>query len=186
MAVYVTEEELREEINILQKSLRLRYLYELLEDPNLSNIDDTKYNTIYKIPKEEQNDLLVISTTLIKEEISELEQAGYIKNYSKEKFGEMILKIVIKLAKRGNFAGYTWKEDFYSNALEKILSYAIVNIDLNMISPRTNLPVKVFAYITQIANNAFVEVINKRKEEQTMMMERIIPFEEFYEHVKQY
>jgi hypothetical protein len=76
--------------------------------------------------------------------------------------------------------------DFYSNALEKILSYAINNIDLEMISPRSGERVKVFAYITQIASNAFIEIINKRKQEQSDMMEYIIPFEDFYDHVKKY
>jgi hypothetical protein len=156
---YVTEEELRVEINNIQQS---QYLDELLaiEEPTSEDLS----------------------------EITRLKDEGYISKYSKEKFGVMILRIVHRLSKRGNFAGYTegWKMDFYSNALEKILSYAINNIDLEMISPRSGERVKVFAYITQIASNAFIEIINKRKQEQSDMMEYIIPFEDFYDHVKKY
>lgn len=161
MAVYVTEEELREEIYLLQQSKRLSELLEYVkENPN-------------------EEDLATIE---------ELIKAGIEPKRSKENFGIMILKIVNKLSTRGNFAGYTesYKQDFYSNSLEKILSYALNNIDLEMISPRSNERVKVFAYLTQIAMNAFIEVINKRKAEQKMINEQIVPFEDFYEHVKKY
>jgi hypothetical protein len=133
---------------------------------------------------------LIYFTTLdqVDTEITRLRTEGIVEKYSKEKFGTMILRIVHRLSKKANFAGYTegWKMDFYSNALEKILSYAINNINLDMISKRSGETVKVFAYITQIAHNAFVEIINKRKQEQNDMMEYIIPFEDFYDHVKKY
>lgn len=171
MAVYVTEEELREEIDKLQKSKKLTELVKKYN--NLKNLDLSL--------ETEEIDSLQQAIELLKEE-------GIVENYSKEQFGIMILKIVQKLATRPNFGGYTesWKHDFYSNALEKILAYAINNIDLEMISPRSGERVKVFAYITQIASNAFIEVINKRKEEQNMIMEKLIPFEDFYSHVKKY
>lgn len=158
MAVYVKEEELRTEIYNIQQSNKLK---KLLED--YKNYEDAE--------------------TL--EHIQALKDKGIVPNYSREIFGNMILQIAKKLSMKSNFAGYTWHEDFYSNALEKILTYAINNADLNMISKRSKERTKIFAYISQICTNAFLEIINQRKQEQSDMMEFIIPFEDFYEHVKQ-
>ncbi len=257
MAVYVTEDELKEEIEVLQNSLRLTFLDKVIENPELlldgeergnpkvykyprymtvedasgievgdliySPIDNrkdslgivqsiknntiylplfsgnfTENSTLYVYAKDENGNLIgdkcsskikkveIADIEDIKKEISDIESKGFKRKHSKEKFGTMILMIVERLAKKSNFAGYTWKDDFYSNALEKILSYALTNIDLDMISKRSKQRVKIFAYITQISSNAFLEVINQRKQEQTDMMEKIIPFEDFYAHVKQY
>jgi hypothetical protein len=119
-------------------------------------------------------------------DIDFLKDKGIIENYSREAFGNMILKISHKLARCSNFIGYTWHEDFHSNALEKILSYSLTNADLEMISKRSKERVKIFAYITQICRNAFIEIIKLRKQEQSDMMKFIIPFEDFYDHVKHY
>lgn len=159
MAIYVSEEELRNEIYNIQLSTKLNKLLDM-----------------YKI--EPNEDVL--------KDIEDLKSKGIIENYSRESFGNMILKISHKLAGSSNFIGYTWHEDFHSNALEKILSYALVNADLDMISKRSKEKVKIFAYITQICRNAFIEIINLRKQEQNDMMEFIIPFEDFYDHVKHY
>ena len=155
MAVYVTEEELREEIFNIQQSYKL--------------------NNLLALPELTEDDKI---------EIENLRNNGVPEKYSKEAFGNMILMIVQKLAKKGNFAGYTWQEDFYSNAIEKILTYATTNADLNMVSRVSGERTKIFAYISQIASNAFIEVINERKQEQADMMEHIIPFEDFYSQVK--
>jgi hypothetical protein len=200
---YVTEEELRTEIYNIQNSQYLDELYFIKDNFNIlkeTSLDNPSLITtlsesilkkyIHNINKKPTLDVPYLSSLrsipIIEDEINSLLSSGIISNYSKEQFGIMILRIVHRLSKKGNFAGYTegWKMDFYSNALEKILSYAINNINLEMISPRSGERVKVFAYITQIASNAFIEIINKRKQEQNDLMEHIIPFEDFYDHVK--
>lgn len=152
---YVNEEDLKNELVTIQKSKRLNELSQL-----------------EMLSEEEYQEKL----TLIAE--------GIIPKYSKEKFGNMVLQIVTKLATRGNFAGYTWKDEFYSNAIEKILSYAVNNFDANMISTRSGKGVKAFAYITQIAMNAFIAVINERREETQFMMTHLAPLDDLYSEVK--
>jgi predicted nucleic acid-binding Zn finger protein len=153
---YVSEEQLKEEIIALQKSARYRELLSM--DKNSPDFPVDEYNQY------------------VEEKVDP--------NYSKQKFGEMVLLIVTNLAKKGNFSGYTWKDDFYSNALEKILSYVINNFDANKISKRSGKQVKAFAYVTQIASNAFKEIINERKEEIKLMEEYLVPLDEFYDQYK--
>lgn len=160
---YVNEEQLKNEIILLQQSKRLAEL------TNLKSLAEQNPEEKIIFPHDEYNNLI---------------SQGVQINYSKQKFGEMVLLIVTNLAKSGKFAGYTWKEDFYSNALEKILSYAVNNFDATLISKRSDKNVKAFAYLTQIANNAFIEIINKRKEEIKMMEQYIVPLSEFYELFK--
>lgn len=114
----------------------------------------------------------------LKQEILKLQKDPTLK---KTKFGEMVLKIVTKLLTKTNFSGYStsWKNDMISNAIEKIMLYSIYNYDENKISKINNEKVKAFAYITQIANNAFIEVINKRKQDQNITFE-LLKYEDGY------
>lgn len=97
---------------------------------------------------------------------------------AKEDLGEIILKIVNRLATKSNFGGYTYKEELKLRAIEYILLYGIKNYDRNMISPITGVRTKAFSYITDIARRAFISVINDMKEEEKEIRENIIPYEE--------
>ena len=69
------------------------------------------------------------------------------------------------------FSGYSYKDDFYSDAVYKILKY-LYNFDHTMISEKTGRPVNAFAYISQIIHNSIIYVINTRKKEQNNVMEQ--------------
>lgn len=105
------------------------------------------------------------------------------RHYRNTRFGEMVNEIVTNLAKKSNFVGYSnnWKDEMKSNAIEKIMGYSINNFNSKLLSNRTNEPVKAFAYITQIASNAFIEVINRMKKHQESLENTIdyneIPYE---------
>jgi len=109
-----------------------------------------------------------------KEILEYVEKTELTENASKEKFGVMLMLIIKNLGTMPSFSGYTenWKTDFYSNAVEKTLLY-IHNFDENLLSKRTGGKSKAFAYITQICFNAFVNVINIRKKEESFLKDEI-------------
>jgi len=69
--------------------------------------------------------------------------------------GQAIYDIANRLAKKSNFIGYTYREDFVSEAIITCLKY-IGNFD----HTKSNNP---FAYITQICSNSFKNFIKKEK-----------------------
>lgn len=93
---------------------------------------------------------------------------------SKEKFGVMLLLIIKNLSTMPSFSGYSdnWKTDFFSNAIEKTLLY-LDNFDENLLSKRTGNKSNAFAYVTQICFNAFVNIINIRKKEDSFLKDTI-------------
>lgn len=93
---------------------------------------------------------------------------------SKEKFGQMLLLVIKNLATMPSFSGYSdnWKTDFFSNAIEKTLLY-LDNFDENLLSKRTGNKSNAFAYVTQICFNAFVNIINIRKKEESFLKDTI-------------
>jgi len=72
-----------------------------------------------------------------------------------EALGEMILAIATNYASKGNFAGYTWKEDMIGEA-----ALTCVKFIKNFNREKSNNP---FAYITQICKNAFISYIKKQQ-----------------------
>lgn len=88
----------------------------------------------------------------LKEAVNAGKQKPIVPNY----IGESILLICNNLAKKPNFSGYTYKQDMISDGIMDCIS-AVDNFDPD----RTNNP---FAYFTQIAWNAFLRRIQKRKE----------------------
>lgn len=68
-----------------------------------------------------------------------------------ESIGSKFLKIAYKLSNKGNFVGYTFKDEMVGNAIENMLKYAH-----NFNPDKTN---NAFAYFTQIAWYAFVRRI---------------------------
>lgn len=165
---YINEEELRTEIINIQKSMKLKALRTQYEQY-------TEFNTQYA----EYKDSML--------EYDELKAQGYVEGYSRERYGQMVLKLVEKICLKGSFAGYSYRDDFYSNAIQRVLSYSLVNFNPDMISKRSGVRVKAFAYLTSIINNAIVEIINERKQEQIDLVEKLLPLDNLYNEVsKQY
>lgn len=72
---------------------------------------------------------------------------------------ESIMSIANNLAKKSNFANYSFREEMISDGIEKCIMY-IHNFD-----EKRGTPPNPFAYITQIVYNAFVWRIKKEKRE---------------------
>jgi len=101
----------------------------------------------------------------ITQKIIKMSTKTQIDNDGYEDFGEIVLLMIKNILKMPNFSGYTFKDEFYSDAVYKILRY-MHNFDHTMISKRTNTPVNAFAYISQIIHNSVIYVIMKHKKEQ--------------------
>lgn len=72
-----------------------------------------------------------------------------------EAIGEAILKITSRLASRGNFAAYSYRDEMVSDAIENCLA-AVDNFDVKKYK-------NPFAYFTQISWFAFIRRIDKEK-----------------------
>jgi len=100
----------------------------------------------------------------IKEKIVELSEITRTDQVSYERFGEIILLMVKNILKKPQFSGYTFKDDFYSDAVYKILKY-LGNFNHLLISEITGTNVNAFAYISQIIHNSVLFIINKKKKD---------------------
>lgn len=72
-----------------------------------------------------------------------------------DKLGKMIFNIATGLAKKGQFTGYTYKDEFISDAVLANAKY------IKNFNPEKST--NAFAYVTQICYNAFINRINKEK-----------------------
>lgn len=97
-------------------------------------------------------------TIITKSENSSVDQESY------ERFGAIILLMITNILKKPQFSGYTYKDDFYSDAVYKILKY-LHNFNHHLISERTGQKVNAFAYISQIIHNSILFIINSKKKE---------------------
>lgn len=100
----------------------------------------------------------------IKQTIIEKSEQTRIDDVSYERFGEIILLMVKNILKKPQFSGYTYKDDFYSDAVYKILKY-LHNFNHTMVSDRTGQAVNAFAYISQIIHNSILYIINSKKKD---------------------
>ena len=90
--------------------------------------------------------------------IKEAEESGLPKPEICPKVLDSIIKICNKLANSSRFNGYSYKEDFIWSAVEKCLVY-----HRNFNVEKSNNP---FSYFTQIAFNAFRQVLKSEKAQQ--------------------
>lgn len=74
-----------------------------------------------------------------------------------EELGLMIQRIAINYSNRGNFAGYTWKEDMISDAIVICFSY------MHNFDPKKQKRPNPFSYFTTVIHNAFINYIKKQK-----------------------
>lgn len=120
-----------------------------------AKINNKKYDTATK-----KN----IVKNKLKDRVIDLSEKTYIDEKSYERFGAIILLMIKNILKKPQFSGYTYRDDFYSDAIYKILKY-LHNFDHTMISDRTGTPVNSFAYISQIIHNSILFIINAKKKE---------------------
>ena len=59
----------------------------------------------------------------LKHRIVELSEQTSCDEKSYERFGEIILLMIKNILRKPQFSGYTYKDDFYSDAIYKILAY---------------------------------------------------------------
>lgn len=108
----------------------------------------------------------------LKERIVLLSEVTCVDAKSYERFGEIILLMIKNILKKPTFSGYTYKDDFYSDAVYKILKY-LHNFDHKLISDRTGQAVNAFAYISQYIHNSILFIINTKKKEQENIRKQI-------------
>ena len=73
-----------------------------------------------------------------------------------EELGRMFLLLAQRYSDRGNFAGYTWKDDMICEAVLTCLRY-MHNFKTDIDKPNP------FAYFSRIIHNAFLNYIAKQK-----------------------
>ncbi len=107
----------------------------------------------------------------IKQRIIRLSEITPANKESYNRFGQIILLMIKHILTKPQFSGYSYKDDFYSDAVYKILKY-LGNFDHTLISERTGQPVNAFSYISQIIHNSILYIINTRKKEQDLAKEQ--------------
>lgn len=100
----------------------------------------------------------------IKDTIIKRSELVSIDRNSHERFGEIILLMIKNILKKPNFSGYSWKEDFYSDATYRVLKY-LHNFNHTKTSEKTGQSVNAFSYISQIIHNSIVYIINTNNQE---------------------
>lgn len=92
-----------------------------------------------------------------------------------EKLGEMLIKIAKRYASKGNFSGYTYKDEFIGDAIYRMVE----QLDkINIKHPRCNC----FSYLTQTCHNKFIAKIT---EEKKYMRFKEILTDNILEHIEQ-
>ncbi|MCK5535521.1 MAG: hypothetical protein KAI79_01775 [Bacteroidales bacterium] len=108
----------------------------------------------------------------IKDKVIKLSEECHIDTESYERFGQIILLMISKVLTKPNFSGYTYRDDFFSDAIHKILKY-LHNFDHTKISERSGTLVNSFAYISQIIHNSVIYIINTKKKEQINIKKQV-------------
>lgn len=101
----------------------------------------------------------------IKERVVNLSVQVQIDKASYEAFGAILLLMIKNILKKHQFSGYSYRDDFYSDAIHKTLRY-LHNFNHLLISERTGAEVNAFAYISTIIHNSVVFIIKQKAKEQ--------------------
>ena len=131
-----------------------------------------KWHTAVNTKKYEFPSKRNLTKAKLKERIVLLSEVTCVDAKSYERFGEIILLMIKNILKKPTFSGYTYKDDFYSDAVYKILKY-LHNFDHKLISDRTGQAVNAFAYISQYIHNSILFIINSKKKEQENLKKQI-------------
>lgn len=88
----------------------------------------------------------------LKKDIQEYKDTNVISN----ELGEKLIKIARRYASKPNFSGYSYKEDFISDAILRMVSQIdMIKLDHPKCNP--------FSYLTQTCYNCYIAKINKEK-----------------------
>lgn len=101
----------------------------------------------------------------LKERVVRLSTLTPIDRDSYENFGSILVLMIKKILTKHSFSGYSYKEDFYSDSIHKVLKYGH-NFNFALISVRSGQEVSAFAYISQIIHNSIVYIIKQKAKEQ--------------------
>ena len=104
--------------------------------------------------------------------IVQLSEMTCVDPLSYERFGDIILLMIKNILRKPQFSGYTFRDDFYSDAVYKILKY-LHNFDHTKISDRSGQAVNAFAYISQYIHNSIIYVINTKKKDQDRLTDQV-------------
>ena len=98
----------------------------------------------------------------LKRRIVELSEKTQADEVTYNEFAKCILLMIKKILTKPQFSGYSFKDDFYSDASYKILKY-IHNFDHTKTSKITGLHVNAFSYVSQIIHNSIIYIIGEHK-----------------------
>ena len=132
-----------------------------------NKINDKKYSKESNLTQKKN-----ILKYKIKDKVVALSEECYLNTESYERFGQIILLMISKVLTKPNFSGYTYRDDFFSDAIHKILKYHH-NFNHKMISQRSGTVVNSFAYISQIIHNSVIYIINTKKKEQINIKKQV-------------
>lgn len=149
-----------------QKPQRIKHDY--TNEIEVKSLSIREKNKFYNIGTQEFNseinsliaEYAISKDAALKEQIIELSRKTQVDNQSHERFGEIVLLMIRKILTKPNYSGYSWSDEFYSNACYRVFKY-IHNFDCDKKSDRTGNSVSAFSYITQIIIMSIIEVINK-------------------------
>jgi len=124
-------------------------------------VKDERLNSeINELIKEYKNN----RSETLKNDIIQKSLSVQIDNNSHENFGRIILLMIKKILTKPNFSGYTWQDEFYSDAIYRIFNY-LHNFDYDKTSDVTGQKVNAFAYISQIIHNSIVAIIKSKSKD---------------------
>jgi len=180
---YTSELELKSLLIRLQNWNRIKDQNE--ERYKLSNIDianNKKVNRYIKLfikLKNNENDYNKVQSqkssalrNKLKETVIKISEVTPIDKESYEKFGSIIVLMIKSILTKHQFSGYSYKDDFYSDSIHKILKY-LRNFNHKLISVRTGTEVNAFAYISQIIHNSIIYIIKLKNKEQEQIKDVI-------------
>ena len=146
--------------------------YKLSEIDKANNKKANKYIKLFIKLKNNENDynknMSQKSSLLrnkLKEKVISISEITPIDAESYENFGSIIVLMIKSILTKHQFSGYSYKDDFYSDSIHKILKY-LGNFNHRLISVRTGFEVNAFAYISQIIHNSIIYIIKLKQKEQ--------------------
>lgn len=101
--------------------------------------------------KNEENSNYYVTNNDLIPELKKFSETGVMN----EKLGRMVLKISTELANKGNFSGYTWKDDMISEGVLAFIRFG------KSFDP--SISNNAFAYISMSCYRAFIAYIKKQK-----------------------
>lgn len=160
--IYVNELELKS-ILIRVKNLRENITKDKTHNKRINQLINTflKLNNL-KYQNQESTKKKIQLKDHLQKRIIELSEKTCADKLTYNRFGSVVVLTIKNILRKPQFNGYTYSDDFYSDASYKILKY-LKNFDHTKISEVSEQPVKAFAYLTQIINNSIIFIINKYK-----------------------